>query len=137
MVKKILISVVILGLIGGGVVFYMINKPHPKAENAKAITFKAEDLANEYNKDEKAADAKYLNKVIEVTGIVTGIDHNQDGGTMAILQTSDPNSGIQCTLRDKGATINKGQTITIKGFCSGNGITGISLTDCVIVLPKG
>jgi tRNA_anti-like len=130
--KKILGILVVVGIVGGGVAYYMWNKPHPKAENATAIVFKADDLFKEYGKDEKAADAKYLNKVIEVTGAVGSTETNQDGGVMVILNTSDPSSGIQCSMREKNVAIEKGKEVTIRGFCTGNGITGVSLTDCVI-----
>ena len=60
------------------------------------------------------------------------MDKNQDGGIMIVLQAGDPPAGVQCALRDKGANPVIGQNIEIKGFCSGNGITGVSLTDCVI-----
>ena len=132
MVKTILAIIGFIIVLGGGVGYYMWNKPHPKAENAKAILFKADDLFKEYTKDEKAADAKYLNKVIEVTGTVGEVDKNQDGGIMAVLQTSDPTTGIQCSMRDKNINIEKGKEMTIRGFCTGNGITGVSLTDCII-----
>lgn len=132
MLKKIMIAVVLLILIGVGTGFYMWNKPHKKVEDTKGISITAAALSKEYNADEKASDAKYLNKAIEVTGTVGEIDKNQDGGTMAILQTEDPAAGIQCTMRDKSVVITKGQVVTIKGFCSGNGITGVSLTDCVL-----
>jgi len=132
MLKKILITLLILALIGGGTACYMWNKPHAKVEDAKGIAITAAALAKEYQTDEKAADAKYLNKVIEVSGTVNEIDKNQDGGAMLILDTGDPMAGIQCSMRDKGASAAKGQNATIKGFCSGSGITGIALTDCVI-----
>ena len=132
MLKIIAIVVGLVAILGGGAVYYQLHKPAPSAANGKAILFRADDLAKEYNKDEKAADAKYLNKVIEVTGMVSEVDNNQDGGIMAILQTTDPSVGIQCTMREKKVVITKGQEITIRGFCSGNGITGISLTDCII-----
>jgi hypothetical protein len=106
------------------------NKPHIKAEDVKGIKIDAFGLAKEYNVNEKAADAKYLNKVIEVSGTVTEVDSNQDGGIMVILQTADPTAGVQCSMRDKGLNISKGP-VTIKGFCSGNGITGVSLTGCI------
>lgn len=130
--KKIVITILVLGLIGGAVGAMMWFKPHPKAEDAKGIAFTATALAKEYNTDEKMADAKYLNKVIEVTGTVSESEKNQDGGLMVILQTEDPTAGVQCTMREKNITVTKGQTVTLKGFCSGNGITGVSLTDCVI-----
>ena len=130
--KKILGIVVVFGVIGGASAYYMWNKPHPKAENATAIVFKADDLYKEYNKDEKAADGKYLNKVIEVTGTIAETEKNGDGGIMAVLGTSDPSAGIQCAMREKNLTLDKGKEVTIRGFCTGNGITGVSLTDCII-----
>ena len=33
---------------------------------------------------------------------------------------------------DKNINIEKGKEMTIRGFCTGNGITGVSLTDCII-----
>lgn len=111
---------------------YVINKPHEKVEDAKGITITALALAKEYSANEKKSDSLYLNKAIEVSGIISEIDKNQDGGLMIVLKTDDPSAGVQCALRDKGATVAKDQNITIKGFCSGNGITGVSLTDCVI-----
>lgn len=132
MIRNILIALLLLILIGVGTGIYMWNKPHNKVENAKGIAITADALSKEYTSDEKAADTKYLNKAIEVSGTVSEIEKNQDGGTMAILQTSDPAAGIQCTMREKNVTLTKGQNVTIKGFCSGNGLTGVSLTDCVI-----
>ena len=135
MSKKLQIVIIVLVLLGGGAagaIWYVWNKPHAKVEDAKGIEVTAQALAKEYTADEKAADAKYLNKAIQVSGTVAETEKNQDGGLMVILQTEDPTAGIQCTMREKNATVNKGQNLTIKGFCSGNGITGVSLTDCII-----
>ena len=103
-----------------------------KAEDIKGIAITSGALAKEYGADEKAADTKYLNKAIEVTGTISEVDKNQDGGVMVVLQTEDPTAGVQCSMREKNSAVAKGQNITIKGFCSGNGITGVSLTDCII-----
>ncbi len=119
-------------LIGVGTGIYLWHMPAKKVENSIGIDVSAETLAKEYSTNEKTADAKYLNKAIKVTGVISEIDKNQDGGLMIILQTDDPMAGVQCALRDKGAAPVKGQNIVVKGFCSGNGITGVSLTDCII-----
>ena len=132
MLKKILIAVLLLVLVGVATGIYLWNKPHKKVESASGIAITADALSKEYNANEQAANAKYLNKAIEVTGVVGEVDNNQDGGVMIVLSTNDPMSGIQCAMRDKGVTGTKGQTLTIKGFCSGNGLTGVSLTDCVL-----
>lgn len=122
-----------LFIVGSGkIAAYLWNKPHEKVEDAKSLNITAAALAKEYGADEKAADTKYLNKAIDVSGTISEVDKNQDGGIMIVLQTDDPMAGVQCALRDKGAHPVKGQNIEIKGFCSGNGITGVSLTDCVI-----
>ena len=119
-------------LIGVGTGIYLWHMQAKKVENSIGIDVSAGTLAKEYTTNEKTADAKYLNKAIKVTGIISEIDKNQDGGLMIILQTDDPMAGVQCALRDTGAAPVKGQSIVVKGFCSGNGITGVSLTDCII-----
>jgi len=133
--RNILIGVLLLGIIGICVGVYLWNKPHKKVEDAIGITITAIALSKEYNTDEKKADTKYLNKAIEVSGTISEVDKNQDGGLMVILQTDDPMAGVQCAMRDKNIVLSNGQNIIIKGFCSGNGITGVSLTDCVIKKP--
>ena len=98
----------------------------------EAVNITGEILSKEYSENEKVADAMYLNKAIEVSGTVSQIDKNLDGGTMIILQSADSLTGIQCSMREKGISVNKGLTVVIRGICSGSGITGISLTDCVL-----
>jgi hypothetical protein len=132
LIKKLLLFILFAALVGVTIGVYEWNKPAKKAEDVKGIQITALALSKAYSTNEKAADALYLNKVIEVSGTVGEVDKNEDGGTMIVLQTDDPATGIQCALRDKAATATKGQAIIIKGFCSGNGITGVSLTSCVI-----
>lgn len=127
-----MIAILVTTLIGVCTGIYMWNKPHKKVENVSGIAITAAALSKEYNADEKKADAKYLNKAIEVSGTINEVDKNQDGGILIVLQTDDPMVGVQCAMRDKGVALTKGQQLVIKGFCSGNGITGVSLTDCVI-----
>lgn len=130
--KKIVVAVALLALIGVGTGIYLFYKKPETVDDKKGIEVAAMALSKEYAADESAANAKYLNKVIEVTGTVSETEENQDGGMMVILDTGDPMAGVQCAMREKGVTANKGQTVSIKGFCSGSGITGISLTDCII-----
>ena len=141
--KKSVIIYVVISLLGflfiigsGKIAAYLWNKPHEKVEDAKGVVITAVALSKEYNANEKKADAKYLNKAIEVSGTISEVDKNQDGGVMLILQTDDAMTGVQCAMRDKKTVATKGQNISIKGFCSGNGITGVSLTDCVIPNSK-
>ncbi|MCF8448765.1 MAG: OB-fold putative lipoprotein [Taibaiella sp.] len=132
MIKKIIAIVLVLATIGVGTGIYLFYKKPETVDDKKGIVITAVTLSQQYTTNEKAADSIYLNKVIEVTGNVEETEQNQDGGMMVILKTDDPIAGIQCAMREKGVKVTKGQTTTIKGFCSGSGITGVSLTDCVI-----
>lgn len=131
--KTLIYIVLLLAVTGAAVGYYMWNKPHAKVEDAKGIAITALALAKEYTAGEQEADKKYLNKPIEVSGTVGELEKNQDGGLMVILQSEDPTAGVQCAMREKNITVEKGSQITLKGFCSGNGITGVSLTDCIII----
>lgn len=134
--QKIYLWLTILGFLaivsGNLTAIYIWNKAPDKIEDVKGISITADDLTREYTADETAADAKYLNKAIEVSGTVVEVINNQDGGTMVILKSIDPTTAVQCALRDRNAKVAVEQHVVIKGFCSGNGITGVSLTDCVI-----
>ena len=132
MLKKILIAILAIALVGGGIVYYKLNQKAPTAATQKVdVTISAEQLAKEYAADEKTANTKYLDKNIEVTGNVTETEKNQDGFTMVTLETGDPVNTIQCTLMDKTAAADKGKPVTIKGLCSGYNM-GVALRECVI-----
>ena len=131
MLKKILIGVLVAAIIGVCTGIYLFYKPAEKVENKKGVVVTAAGLVKEYNDNEKSADLKYLNKAIEVSGTINEVTKNQDGGLMVILDSGDPTIGIQCAMRDKEQKLAKGQSVTVKGFCSGK-LMDVSLTDCVI-----
>lgn len=131
--KKLIMAVLVLALIGVGTGIYMWNKPHEKVEDKKGIAITAVELVGAFADDEVKANTQYLNQAIEVAGVIAEVETNQDGGSMIVLDAGDPMAAVQCTMRDKGAAYAKGDKVTIKGFCSGSGITGVSLTDCVAI----
>lgn len=130
--KKVLIIILICIVAGAAVGIYMWNKPHKKVENATGISVTAVALCNAYSTDEAKANTQYLNKALIVSGEVADVTKNQDGGTVVLLKSADPMLVVQCTMRDKSAQATKGANITIAGFCSGNDITSVLLTDCII-----
>ncbi len=130
--KKLIGVVLLLLAIGVGTAIYLWNKPHEKVEDRKGIETDAVELVAAFNDDESTANELYLNKAIEVSGTVGEIDTNQEGGIMIILDTGDPFAGVQCAMRESGVNVTPKQSVTVKGFCSGFGITGVSLTDCIL-----
>jgi hypothetical protein len=132
MKKKIVWIILLVIVVGAGIgVAVVWNKPHRNAANEDAIPVTAVNLFKEYSSNETTANGKYLNKNLEVTGQVAALDTNQDGAVAIILQTDDIMSGIMCTMHDKGLAVKTGETVTVKGFCSGF-VSDVKLTDCVL-----
>ncbi|HNE30452.1 MAG TPA: hypothetical protein PLW66_14865, partial [Saprospiraceae bacterium] len=67
--KKVILAVLALALVGAGVGYYLWNKPHQDIAASKTdVAIDAKQLFDEFNNDETAATAKYLDKMIAVSG---------------------------------------------------------------------
>ena len=130
--KKLLffIGIVLLCLVGRG--FFLYDKPHKDVSDVKAdITMRAADLYHEYSADETAANAKFINKTIAVTGVISEVNKANNTCTV-LLKDKNETGGISCNLFTATNTyVKEGETITIKGRCTGF-LMDVALTDCVI-----
>lgn len=130
--KTIGLVVLLLIIIGGAIGYRMWNKPHEKVEDQEGIKITATALCDAYSADEAAANKQYNGKALEVSGTVSETAQTQDGGNIIRLQGNDAGMTVQCTMRDKGTTAKAGASVTVKGFCSGNTMFDVVMTDCVI-----
>lgn len=125
---------VILLLCLTGRAWFLFTKQHASTAKVKAsITVKAEDLYAEYQKNETEANHLFLDKVIEVKGVVA--DVLVTGNTVSIQLSGSSAGGISCSLfpaKDKSQLPVKGSHLTIKGKCSGY-LMDVNLVDCVVV----
>ena len=133
--KRILIALVTLALIGGGVAYYMWNKPHQNMATAKTdVTIEAGALFEAYNADENACNAKYLDKVIAVSGTVKEVTN--DEGTIKVSLDTGGDFGVRCELSTTAThtrtDFSPGERITVKGTCSGFNFD-VQLTNCVVL----
>jgi hypothetical protein len=113
---RIGIVVLIAGTAG---VIYVFNKPHRDVTTEKGVQLTATALYEAYKKDDKAADAQYLNKAIELSGEVADISTNQEGKKVVNVKTADPMVMINCTFKTDPGNIQAGQKIIFKGICTG------------------
>ncbi len=129
--KKILLLAIIIFI--AGIVYFLTQwyKPARDVNNEKGVIVIADTIVNEFANNEKAANAKYLDKPLQVKGEVSEVKKNQDGKPVVMLKTNDPMSGIMCTLK-KDENIQLGSQITIKGICTGY-LTDVVLIECIIV----
>jgi tRNA_anti-like len=107
------------------------NRPHENVEDIAGISVNAGDLFLAFSENETLATKAYNGKIIEVTGVVSAIESNLEGRTIVQLQTNDPIFGVNCTM-EKETALQQGQTVTIKGVCSGF-TTDVILIRCYLI----
>ncbi len=132
--KKILITLIVLAVIAASYGYYMYNKPVESLENKEAeVTISADQLIADYESDEKAANEKYLGKVVMVNGKITDIT-NEEGKKKVNLETSNPISAIICEMEENKKTehLKAGDMIKVKGMCSGY-LSDVILVQSVVV----
>lgn len=127
--KKFLIPILLIGIVAAGIGYYMYNKPVESLEKKKAdVSVTANQIIADYEADEKAANEKYLGKVVEVSGKVSTIT-NEGGKIKVQLETGNPMALVICELEDgkNAGQIQAGEQAKVKGLCSGY------LSDVVLV----
>lgn len=136
--RKIIFSIIGIVAIGGlATGIYLWNKPHKNMQRAAAdLTVAATDLMAAFKNDENAANAKYLDKVVAVSGKVRETTTN-GGVTVISLDAADDFGSITCELDQRSeqsrTTFSPGESITLKGMCAGNNGIDVVLVRCVLV----
>ena len=119
-VKKAGLIIVLLAVAAAAVGYFFWNKPHKNVSSADGIKINAADLYQSFITDSATANTKYIDKVVEVAGVVKSISVNQQQQKVVSLQTKI-DAAVNCTMEQKDAVIKEGATIKIKGICSGLG----------------
>ncbi|MFM7222761.1 MAG: OB-fold protein [Bacteroidota bacterium] len=135
--KKIIISILLLGLIGGASAYYyafvyMKNRKFDMV-NAEAASVYASVLVKAYQENETSANASYLDKVLLISGTVSATDQTQMGERTLTLSSEDPFSGVMVTLDSaEAASVNVNDQVKVKGFCKGY-LSDVVVTNAIIV----
>ena len=137
MKTPVILSIVgVVILVGIAVAFSLYNKPHRQAGNAAPdLKVKATELYAMYTANESKADSLYLDKVLQVEGIVKEILTNENGDKVLMLESPEL-FGISCSMADSQsqdlAAVNVGAPVTVKGICHGM-LMDVVLVKCVLV----
>jgi hypothetical protein len=119
MIKKIFYYLMIGGVFGAAIGYYMYTKPLESIESLKtSFSISSDDLLTAFESDEDLANQKYLDKVIEVKGKVSKTERN-NGTTSVYLATENELSSVIFQLESDDPSIKEGQEITLKGICTG------------------
>ncbi|HWB24310.1 MAG TPA: hypothetical protein VG738_02470 [Chitinophagaceae bacterium] len=132
--RQVILSLAVLCLlIAVAWCFYLYNKPHTSAAGKTTdVSLSADSLYNAYAKDENAAGKIYMNKILEITGVVKDITMSDK--TPVVLLNTNGDGLVNCSMAMDSAavfsSIRKASRVTIKGKCSGY-LMDVNLVDCV------
>lgn len=133
---KIALGVVMLLAISGILAaLYFYNLKHPDMAKARPdFIITASVLQEQFEDDETAASARYINKIIEVNGIIASVKPAADNVVNITLATDNDLSSVICTFPSitDPSKFNKGDKITIRGECSGY-LMDVLLNNCSVV----
>jgi hypothetical protein len=131
--KKLLLVLLLIVAIGGAVGFYMFNKKVPTLESAQAdYSLTANDLFDAYDQDEAAAEQKYANKVIEVSGVVEAAKLNDSIPSLILAAENAMAGGVNCAFSESLEGINPGDSVVVKGRCQGY-LMSVILNNCTLI----
>lgn len=137
---KIIGILAIVGILSGiAIYFYVMYKPHKSYLHAEPEhVLSAQALYEEFNIDEAAATAKYIDKVIQVDGIISIIDDLDSTLRIGFIfnQGMFGDEGVRCTLdksfQEEARSLATGMQVTLKGICFGKS-SDVELGQCSII----
>lgn len=130
--KITVLILLLIILVGGTIAYRMFTKPNRDVATEKGIVITAAQLVTEFQENESAANVKYLNKPIEVSGTVSNVAQNQEGITTVLLSSNDAMTGVFCTLKENNPNIKTGTQVVIKGICNGM-LSDVRLGEAILV----
>ena len=114
------------------------NENSNKKQMEPELSISAAELINAYKENEVKADKMYKGKIVEVNGIVDGIDSDMDDKAVVRLSDGDEFSfyTVSCCIdddnQDKACELKKGQNVTIVGVADGEIVGEPFIKDCKI-----
>lgn len=112
------------------------SKDEESSSAAEAVAVKAVDLITAYEENEVAADEKYKDQVLKITGTVKSV--GVDAADRAYVMLADERNeyailGVQCYFDDENkdsiADLKEGDAVTITGNCKGK-VVSVSVKKC-------
>lgn len=115
------------------------STPPPKQtepDREQVISITARDLYAEYSNNEIAADQKYDDKLLRVSGTVEGVGKDIFDDMYVSLKTDDILGNVRCMLSDseasEAASLTEGQSIVVGGKNT-DFLMDVTLKGCVIL----
>lgn len=136
--KVIIIALLSIIAIGGGVAYYLWNKPKTNAADVKPnYILPADSVGAAFAKNEDAANAKFVKDAValEIQGVVDTFFVNDGNESVIQLMTNTPDYAVKCYfLAGESVSASKGEKVVIKGFCTGYlMMDGVQMSKCALI----
>ena len=117
---------------------YLFNLKQTDMAKAKPdFILTATELQKEFEDNESTASARYINKILEVTGTIGSITQADSNNLNISLKTGSDISSVICTFPAIGdpSKFKVGDEIKLRGECSGF-LMDVLLNNCAIIVNK-
>lgn len=111
-------------------VFYQPKITRRDVNKETAIATPVTTLLKEFQDNEAAANAKYTNKVVEISGVVEKVE-NDEASVVVYLHTGIEGTSVSGRLKNN-QSVTENTTITLKGILTGYILGQIQLNEAVI-----
>ena len=133
--KKIILILSLLIFLGGFIAYKMYNKPHVNvAETSSDVSLEAVKIVDDFSSDEIMANTTYLDKIVQVSGIINSIKTENE--TVIVALAGNSFGDVLCYLSEKSKTkvntLKEGQRVTLKGICTGF-LLDVVLVKCALI----
>ncbi len=131
-----LFLILVVASMGLYIYLELYNKPHVDVSRSSPnISVDSSIILKDFEDSEADANTKYLEKIVQVTGVISELNTNK-GKTIVTISGQNTFGSIMCHLSPeeniKADHLKEGQNITIKGICTGY-LMDVILVKCVII----
>ena len=143
--KKIFIAISMMALTAALYGYMEYTRDNKDLIYAKAdhVTW-VNEFINEFEEDEKAANEKFIDKIIAVNGAVKDVVKDDDEFYTIVLGDGSSRSSVRCSMdadhQSEAALLKLQSNVTIKGVCTGFNADDLLGSDVILnrcVIEKG
>jgi hypothetical protein len=137
-IKIVLFIVSFIALSAILAALYMYNLKHTDMAKARPdFVITSSLLQKAFEDDETAASARYIDKILEVSGKIASVESADNNTVNITLLTESDLSGVSCTFPaiSDPSKFSIGDEITLRGKCSGF-LLDVQLKYCAVIKQK-
>jgi Tfp pilus assembly protein PilV len=122
--RWIFLAIVAMALAGGAIFYYVMTAEFADTASEKpAYTISAMDLLTEFQQNDSAANKKYVEQILAVSGRVSEVEGVDTSATVKFVDSLTGSYLIfdfQSATSRQAAALQPGDSVTLKGSCSGS-----------------